>query len=356
MQKTIIFQIKNIRPLTIDAIELSLVPINNQSIPVYSSGQFITLCITIDSINYKKSFSLCSSPFLDDNLKIGIKRIQGDKVSNYLHSNVKVGDTISMLKPSGKFTVHPLITNNKSHYFFAAGSGITPIYSMIKSILNIESNSTVYLLYGNRNQRSIIFKKEFDELKKQFPKNFILKYLLSNPEMEWSDLWISQKRKDYTKGRIESDTIKSFIDTNSQTNSNSAYYICGPEDMINSTIITLEGLDVPLSRIYFERFNSNPSSLTIIEGVASLLKAHLNHQNYTIEMAKGETILSALIKNHTNPPFSCESGTCGTCKCRLIDGKSSMKMNTYLSNEEVKEGYILACQSIPLSSKIEVRF
>ncbi len=340
------------RNLTVNAVELTLEKPNDPNF-TYQSGQFITLQLIINDKTYKRCYSLSSSPELDSHLKIAVKRIQGGKVSNYIHQNVMVGSEITIKKPAGKFKILPKTVNRKDYYFFTAGSGITPIISMIKSILETEKHSKVYLMYGNRNQHSIMYISDLNRLSKN--PQFMLKHFLSSPELDWSDLWKSKNKKQYTSGRIQSENILSFITENHSISEERQFFICCPEDLAQQVKVTLRIMDIPKEKILSERFTTNPA-IRISEGRISFLQAQINAKIYRLKLNQNQTILSALIKENAQAPHSCEGGICGTCQCKLIKGSVKMKMNSYLTDEEISDGLILACQAIATSDEIEISF
>lgn len=351
--------IKEIRALSPDMVEISLEYPRENKVFKYYPGQFINLSVNIDGKEHSQSYSICSIPSTDQYLKIGIKRIQGEKVSNYLHNFLKVYDNLEVLPPTGNFYVDTAEKDSKDYYFFSAGSGITPIYTMIKSILLQESESRVYLMYGNKNQNSIAFFKELKALQKNYPNRFTLRHYISRPEFEWSDIWKSAENRFYTKGRIDSNILKSFIKKHPPVTQNVHYFICGPDDMIDSLTIALMSIDVSKSHIHFERFSSmgiSKTTNTHSEGMVALLKTRLHGKSYRIELKKTDTLLAALIRHKAAPPYSCSGGTCGTCICKLKKGKVRMKFNAYLTDEEIAEGYILSCQATPLSEEIELSY
>ena len=319
----------------------------------YKSGQYLTLKFTLNGEEVRRAYSLCSSPHQYEHLKIGVKRVKGGLVSNYINDQINVGDTIEVMPPMGDFFVDVVESNYKSYYLFAAGSGITPVISILKSILEIELNSYVYMAYGNKNQNSIIFNEELKRLEKKYGDRFTLVNTLSKPKSSWSDLW-SSKDKNYTKGRIDKAFVHQFIKDNPPYAQNTAYYICGPEAMIQGTKQALQSIDVPENRIYIEYFGTG-SNTTTNKGVANaLLTAYINDELVEINISESKTILRSLLDNKHDVPYSCEGGVCGMCKCKLTKGEVVMNNNLALGEDEVEQGYILACQSIPTTETVEV--
>lgn len=320
----------------------------------FKSGQYLTLKFNIDGQEVRRSYSLCSSPILDEYWRIGVKRVEKGLVSNYINDHVKVGDTIEVMPPNGRFFVETNESNYKTYYLFSAGSGITPTLSIAKTILNGEQKSFVHMIFGNRNQDSIMFKAELDQLQKDFPERFILIHTLSRPKNQWSDLWSTND--EFRKGRVDAEAVKWFINEYPPYAQNVEYYICGPEPMIEGTKTALQQIDVPEERIFIESFGGAKEDKSI-QGVANAkLTAHLNGQKIETTVSEGKTVLRSLIDAGHNPPYSCEGGVCSTCVCQLKSGTVKMKKNMALSDDEVKSGKILSCQSIVTSESIEVDF
>ncbi len=331
------------------------VPKQLQNIFAYKAGQYLTFQFTIKGTSYRRAYSLYSSPFTDNYLKFCVKRVKKGIVSNFINDNLTEGTKVNLLPPRGRFYANITVTSYKSYYLFAAGSGITPILSIAQSVLKIEKYSQVYLIFGNSNQQTIIFKNELKKLQKAYPKRFTLVHCLSKPLSSWSQ-WGKPSRLHFEKGRIDQARVKWFIDTYPPYAQNTEYYICGPEKMMNSTVDTLLTLEVPISKIFTESFGESEQKNEHVFIENPTVKVKLDNQQITINMLKGETVLRSLLRTNYNPPFSCEGGVCATCKCILRKGKVFMKKNLSLSEKEIKQGYILSCQSIPSTENIQVDF
>jgi len=322
----------------------------------YKPGQYLTLKFNLDGEDVRRSYSLCSSPVLEEPLRIGVKRVKDGLVSNHINDNLKVGDTVEVMPPDGRFFADVKKDSYKTYYLFSAGSGITPILSILRTVLFTEARSYVRMIYGNRSQDSIMFNSELNALQEQYSDRFILEHILSRPKSNWSDLWKTSKAQSYRKGRVDTDAVKWFINEYPPYAQNAAYYICGPGTMIANTKNALNAIDVPNERIFIERFGGSPSK-TIIDGVDhAKLIAHLNNERIEVSMPKGKTVLRTLIDAGKEPPYSCEGGVCSTCICKLTSGKIHMKNNLALSDKAVEQGYILSCQSIPLTESIEIEY
>lgn len=322
----------------------------------YKPGQYLTLRFNLNGKEQRRSYSLCSSPFLEESPKIAVKRVKDGLISNHINDHIKSGDTIEVMPPKGRFFADVNTKNYKSYYLFCAGSGVTPMLSILKSILHTESESFVYMIYGNRNQESILFNSELNQLQIRFKERFTLIHTLSRPASAWSDLWKSKKDYSYKKGRVDTKMVQWFINEYPPYAQNAEYYICGPGTMIENTKSALKQIDVPNDRIFTENFGGTiePSSVKGVENAK--LIAHLNNQRVELTIPQGQTILRALIDKGQNPPYSCEGGVCSTCVCKLKHGKVHMNNNLSLDENEIAKGQILSCQSIALTDTIEIEY
>lgn len=317
----------------------------------YKSGQYLTLKFNLKGEEVRRSYSLCSSPN-EDTLRIGVKRVKNGLVSNHINNNIKIGDTIEVMLPDGRFFADVKPQNYKTYYLFAGGSGITPVLSILKSVLHTEKHSFVNMIYANRSQDTIMFQSELEQLQAQYSDRFILVHYLSQPNTSW----LKKETLTFEKGRVDADAVQAFMNECPPYAQNTEYYICGPEKMKESIVKSLQNIDVPKSRIFIESFGGGETKevTNIIENAQ--LNAILNGENVTTQIAKGKTILRALLDNGNNPPYSCEGGVCSSCMCKITKGEVAMKKNLALTEKEVESGYILSCQSVPLSNEIEVIF
>lgn len=319
----------------------------------FKAGQYITLKFVINGEEARRSYSLCSSPVLEEPLKVGVKRVKKGLVSNHINDNLKSGDIVEVMVPDGRFFADVQKENYKTYYLFAAGSGITPILSILRTVLLTEEKSYVNMIYGNRNQETIMFKEELEALKKEFPERLALVYTLSKPK---SSFWSSKNKMDHRKGRVDKAAIEWFINEFPPYAQNAEYFICGPGNMIENTQKVLQNMDVPDTRIFIESFGGGISEETT-EGIDNAhLTASLDGEEINIHIPKGKTILRAMLDNNYDPPYSCEGGVCSSCMCKLNKGEVFMKKNLALSDADVKEGYILSCQSVPLTEEIAIVF
>lgn len=346
-------RVVDIKPQTDFAKEITFeIPHHQKRKFQYKAGQYLTLKFNLNGEEVRRSYSLCSSPTLEASLKIGVKRVKNGLVSNYINDKLKIGDTIEVMPPDGRFFVDVKKGNYKTYYLFAGGSGITPILSILKSILQTEKHSFVNMMYANRSQETIMFQAELEQLQAEFPDRFILIHYLSKPKTSW----MQKEKLVFEKGRVDADAIRAFMNQYPPYAQNVEYYICGPEKMKDNIVQSLQNIDVPQNRIFVESFGSGEAKAVtgIVENAN--LTALLNGEKIHTQIKQGKTILRSLLDNGNNPPYSCEGGVCSSCMCKIIQGKVAMRKNLALTEDEVANGYILSCQSLPLSEKIEVVF
>ncbi|NER11848.1 2Fe-2S iron-sulfur cluster binding domain-containing protein [Leptobacterium flavescens] len=355
MSKFYKLQITDLRKETADSVSVAFdLPYELYNEFNYKAGQYLTVKFTIGGEEVRRSYSLCSSPVMEEPLRIGVKKVKGGLVSNHINDSLKVGDTVEVMVPEGRFTADIKEGNYKTYYLFSAGSGITPILSILRTVLFREPRSYVHMIYGNSNQESIMFQNELEQLQEQYFDRFVLVHSLSRPKSKWSDLWKSSKDKPYLKGRIDKKTVSRFIGEYPPYAQNAEYYICGPGTMIQNTKEALKDMDVPGERIFTESFGGQTEGADQDAWENATLIAHLDGEKIEVNVPKGKTLLRTLISQGKNPPYSCEGGVCSTCICKVKNGKVHMKNNLALTDEEVADGYALSCQSIPLTESVEI--
>ena len=313
----------------------------------YKSGQYITLKSDIGGTDVRRAYSLCSAPF-EENFSIGVKAVEGGTMSTFLNQSLRVGDEIEVMEPQGNFLVESVAGINVA---FAAGSGITPILSMIKSVLN--AGGKFVLFYGNQTVDSTMFKKELDELKLRFDDQFKLHYLYSKEPVE----------NPLASGRLSKEKVLALLKNDLELLKADDFYICGPEEMIHHVSEVLKTLGVSEEKIHFELFTTPTKQL---DGGTTATSDFVGESQVTVVMdgdefefplrADGDFILDASMENGADAPFSCKGAVCCTCKAQVLEGKATMDMNYSLSDEEVEEGFILTCQARPASEKLVVDY
>lgn len=319
----------------------------------YYPGQHLIIKLTINGKEVRRSYSLNSCPFKEEALQVTVKRVKGGLVSNFVGDHLKAGNELDVMIPQGRFYADVKADAYKTYFLFAAGSGITPIISILKSVLIASPNSAVNLFYGNTNQNTIIFKNELDKLQSEYPERLQIVYTLSDPKT-WS-AWEQWKGR---KGRIDVEAVEWFITNYPPVAQSTEYYICGPGAMNIEIRNTLLALQIPKELIYIEQFSGNvEASNTEIQAIDNAqLIATINGETHQLSIPKGKTILQVLKDANANPPYSCESGVCATCVAKVKTGKAAMKVCMALEDKEIAGGLILTCQALPTTKFLEIEF
>ncbi len=351
-------EVIDVKHETKDSVSVAFeIPHGMDSIFNFKAGQYITLKFNLKGEEVRRSYSLCSAPF-ENSLRIGVKRVENGIVSNHINDTIKVGSIVDIMPPEGRFVVKSNSALDKSYVLFAAGSGITPVLSIVKSILKT-SQSKVYLMYGNHNQESIMFKEDLQSLQNSYKDRFVLVHALSNPK---SSFWSSKNKLEHRKGRVDTEAINWFLNEYPIEKNATEYFICGPGTMIENTERTLLDNSIEESQIHIESFgdantkDEGTNAELFTDFTEAKLTAFLDDETIEISVPKGKTILRALIDNRYDPPYSCEGGVCSTCICLLKKGEVHMRNNVSLTDGEIEQGYILSCQAEPLTSELEVDF
>lgn len=319
----------------------------------YQSGQHLVIKFIVEGEEARRSYSLNSCPFKEEPLQVTVKRVKEGLVSNFVNDQLRVGDELEVMVPQGRFFATIDKEAYKTYFLFAAGSGITPIISILKSVLVASPFSMVHLFYGNANQDTIIFKKELETLQKQYTKRLNIVQTLSNPNV-WST-WNQWKGK---TGRINGEAVETFITENPPIAQSTEYYICGPGAMNVDIQKTLLELGIPKNLIHIEQFGGKiDDANNAIEAVDNAqLIVKLNDETHQLTIPKGKTLLETMKAANIKAPYSCESGVCGTCTSKITKGKVEMKSCMALDEEEIEQGKILTCQSLPTSDVINIEY
>lgn len=319
----------------------------------YYSGQHLIIKFKVNGEEVRRSYSLNSCPYVDEPLQVTVKRVKGGLVSNYVNDTLQVGDTLEVMTPQGRFYADIDEKAYKTYFLFSAGSGITPIISILKSVLQASPYSAVNLFYGNANQDTIIFKEELKKLQEAYPERLQVVHTLSDPKV-WTS-WESWKGR---TGRIDADAVEWFITNHPPIAQTTEYYICGPGAMNTGIKKALIGLGVPKELVHIEQFGGQVEELNNdIKAVDNAqLTATVNGEKYQLSVPKGKTILQVLKTANTTPPYSCESGVCGTCVAQVTKGKAEMKSCMALEDSDIEKGMILTCQALPTTAEIGIEF
>ncbi|MEY2963448.1 MAG: phenylacetate-CoA oxygenase/reductase subunit PaaK [Bacteroidota bacterium] len=343
--------VKEVRRETADAVSIAFdIPAGQEANFSYLPGQYLTLKTNIDGAEVRRSYSICSAPH-EGELRVAVKQIENGVFSTYANQKLKSGDVIESMAPMGNFVWEKQA--QASHVVgWAAGSGITPMMAIAKSVLKSDSESTFTLVYGNKNSNSIIFKNELEDLKNQFVNRFEVHHILSRED----------QGSDKTYGRIDAEKAKAFNGHFFDVVTTTAHYLCGPLGMIESVSEALQGLGTAKDKIHFELFNTSAPSAE--ETAASEARATekasvtviLDGEETHFEMGAKQYILDAALDAGADVPYACKGAVCCTCRAKVLEGSAEMVMNYALVDDEVNDGYILTCQSHATSDKLVVSF
>ncbi|MBN9285339.1 MULTISPECIES: ferredoxin--NADP reductase [unclassified Flavobacterium] len=339
--------IKEVRRETAQAVSVSFdVPENLKSEYQFIAGQYINIKYSQDGKEIRRAYSICSSPSSGE-LRVAIKAVSDGYFSRIANEKLKEGDRIEVGVPEGKFTFEPKPDNQRNYAAFAAGSGITPVMSIIQAVLEGEPNSTFVLVYGNKSPEDTIFYKKLHDLQLQYVGRFFVHYVFSQAKAE-----------DSIFGRIERSTVNFVIKNKHASLTFAKYYLCGPEEMIATVSGVLKEQNVPEKDIKFELFTTS-STETKIEntlGGHTKITVLVDDEEVTFEMAQKQTILEAALKQGVDAPYSCQGGICSSCLAKITSGSAEMRKNSILTDKEIASGLILTCQAHPTSSEIYIDY
>ncbi|MBM84429.1 ferredoxin--NADP reductase [Sulfitobacter sp. KE29] len=315
----------------------------------WRAGQHLTLRFTIGGEDVRRSYSISSSPVSGNPLRITVKRVNGGVVSNHINDTVKAGDVIDVMPPFGGFCLDTGATKRRTHYFFGAGSGITPLHAMLHSVMVAEPHSVAHLAYGNANADSILLNDSFEALLQQHPGRLSVHHVLSAPSM-WSGFSY------WRKGIVDKAAIAALIKENPPYAQDAQYYICGPGGMNKDVKAALMSMDVPASRIHMESYGGAVDLDNSIKGIAATATIKMGGTDHAVRIAEGQTVLDAVRASGLKPSFSCQSGVCGACRAQLTSGEVHMRARMALEDDDIRKGAVLTCQSVAASAKITIDY
>lgn len=336
--------VKNIVKETADAVSINF---KNNSLfkkVKYKPGQFITLHFVIDETVHKRAYSFSSNPYTDKDLKVTVKRVDNGLVSNYVHDNLKVGDKISFDNPTGSFYVEPKKNINKQYVLFSGGSGITPMFSIIKSVLTQNSDANILLIYANNNTESIIFKDELDALEKEYPNNFRVEHIISSEEVA---------KPNYHKGLVTESLMNTIFEKHSIDYKEHKYMICGPLGYMDKIKEVLVKNNVQEENIKIEVFKAAKVAVADTNATSKVTIKHKGEE-HVLELKRNQPILQQAIAQKVNLPYSCRSGMCSTCKGTCTSGKINMTEGHFLNQNDVDSGVVLTCISYPETDDVTI--
>ena len=341
--------INDIKRETDKAVTISFdVPENLQDSFKFKAGQYITLKTILNGNEVRRDYSLCVSPKSGE-LKVAVKEVTDGTFSAFANNTLKVGDTLEVGTPTGRFIFEPNDKKTKNIALFAAGSGITPILSIIKCALEEEVHSKVILVYGNKSTQETMFLNELLELQHAYKDRFSIQFVFSQAD-----------EADAMFGRIEKSTVNFVMKNKYKHIDVDAYYLCGPEAMIHTVKDVLTGHDTPTERIHYELFKAAKASdvssdNTVPEGRTQITVV-VDDEESTFEMSQKQTVLEAALDEDLDAPYSCQGGICSSCLARVKEGEATMRQNNILTDSEVAEGLILTCQAHPTTPTIVVDY
>ena len=347
-------KVKDIKRETPDCVSISFdIPKELANEFRFKQGQSLTLRKILEGEEIRRSYSICTSP-LENEVRVAVKKVQGGLFSTFANTDLKPGDVMEVMPPSGNFYTSLDPANKKNYVAFAAGSGITPVISIIKTTLLSEPKSTFTLVFGNKNHTSIIFKEELEALKDKYMERFRLYHILSRERME----------ADINYGRINADKCDQLTKL-IELHTADEFFICGPEEMIFCVRDFLEHKGIDKRKIHFELFTTpkrkdsgyKPQAAGEVNKETSNITVKLDGRSFDFKLDyDSNNILDAALVQGADLPYACKGGVCTTCKAKLIEGKIEMEVNYGLEQDEVDAGFILTCQSHPRSEKVMVDF
>ena len=343
--------VKEVRRETKDAVSVAF-ELNDEQRSVfrYTPGQYLTFRAAINGEEVRRSYSICAAPH-EGELRVAIKEIEGGKFSTYANRTLKAGDTLESMAPAGNFAWKH--EGSAAHVVgWAAGSGITPISAIAKSVLNSDNESTFTLFYGNKNSNSIIFKDELEDLKNTYVDRFEVHHVLSRED----------QGSDYTSGRLDADKVKGYNGKFFDVATTTGHFLCGPLGMIEGVSGVLESLGTAKSTIHFELFNTAGATAEAIAKSSSKASANakvtvvLDGEETHFEMGPKDYVIDAALDAGADVPYACKGAVCCTCRAKVLKGTAEMVMNYALVDDEVKDGYVLTCQTHATSDELVISF
>lgn len=348
-------KVAQVEKLTKDSVRVDFYPLDYGAADFnYKAGQYIIFQTEVDGQEIRRSYSLCSDPE-DSVLSVGIKKVEGGLFSTFANEKLKAGDILKGSLPEGNFINTEEAQSDKNFTFFAAGSGITPILSMIKSTLRQSKDSHVTLFFGNKSIRSIMFLEELEGLKNQYLNRLQVFHILSKQPQD-SEMF---------NGRIDCDKLGPWNEFCFSIDETDSFFLCGPEQMIISLKDELIKRNVAADKIHFELFNTDSGDIArearkvIEQNTADQKELEIilegKKMNFTFNK-DDDNILDRAMMSGADLPFACKGGVCCTCKAKLEEGEVNMYVNYGLEPDEIERGFILTCQSYPITKKVVVNF
>ncbi|QDO93136.1 ferredoxin--NADP reductase [Formosa sediminum] len=342
--------IQDINKETAAAVTISFdVPSSLKEKFSFKAGQYITLKTEIDGKDIRRDYSICTSP-KSGTLTVAVKAIENGLFSKYANTTLKVGDVLEVAEPNGRFVFEADASKTRTVAAFAAGSGITPIMSIAKTILEDEPNSHFILIYGNKTPKDTIFFNALLALHSKYTERFSIQMIFSQSQEENAMF-----------GRIERSTVNFLLKNTYKNNKIDTFYLCGPEGMITTTKDVLKDFGVAESDIHFELFTApvtseNTANTTVVNDGSTIIKIIVDDEETEFVMSQKQSILEAAIAKQIDAPYSCQGGICSSCIARVTEGAATMTQNNILTDSELAEGLVLTCQAHPTTPSIVVDY
>lgn len=342
--------IKNIRRETSDTVSISFnIPENLKQDFTFIPGQYLTFRTNINGKEIRRSYSICSTPSSGE-LRVAVKQIKYGVFSTYANTILKEAEHLDVAVPEGKFLLNTDKDNKKTYGAFVAGSGITPVMSMIKDVLKNEPKSSFVLMYGNKSSENTIFHDELNALKKEYFGRFFLYYT-----------YTKTNESEALFGRIDKEKVNYILQNKHKSTNFDSFYLCGPEEMITLVSDELQHNHIVKNQIHYELFTASTTEAPKVEiptefkGSAQMTVV-VDDEETTVTIKQDETLLDAALKNGIDAPYSCQGGVCSSCMCLVTEGEVQLLKNSILTDDEIKEGITLACQAIPKSATLKIDF
>ena len=347
MSKFFPLKINNIIRETQEAVSLEFeIPQDLKKEFSFKAGQYVTLRTTIEGKEVRRAYSLCTPP-TNETFRVTVKEVKDGTFSVLANNKLKAGDILEVHPPEGKFIFEPEQDNRQHTYAaFAAGSGITPVMSILKTVLQVEKHSRFVLVYGNKTPDDTIFFKELLKLQMEHPDRLFIEFIYSRTNEEKSHY-----------GRIDHSTVNYVLKNRFKDISFTKFYLCGPEEMINNVTEILLNNNIKKEQILFELFNTEVEGevKSNLEGETQLT-IKVDEEMVTLTMPKNKTVLQMALDNDIDVPYSCQGGICSSCVARITEGTAEMEKNSILVDSEIEEGLILTCQAHPTSGTLKVDY
>lgn len=346
--------VRDVKRETADAVSIAFaVPTELAEAYRFVPGQYLTLRATVDGEDMRRSYSICSAPD-DDELRIAVKKVDNGLFSTWANSSINAGDEVAVMTPTGRFGQEKTTGDGRIHVGFAAGSGITPILSIIRGILKREPTSRFFLFYGNRSTDDILFRETLEELKDVFLSRVGVFHVLSKEEQDLPIL----------NGRIDGAKVRLLLRSMIPAASIDQVFVCGPAGMIEDLEATLADLGVAREKIHIERFVSaldgrpraQPVPIAASAPPKNVAALIVDGKRRDVPVAEGEAILDAALRAGMDLPYACKGGMCSTCRAKVVEGKVEMALNYSLEPWEIAAGFVLTCQSHPLTDKVVIDY